>query len=30
LGVDRGDPDLDVSKVVHDLCDSHRSRLIHC
>lgn len=30
LSVDRSDPYLNVPKVVHDLCDSHRSRLIHC
>jgi len=30
LSIDGGDPYLDVSEVVHDLGDSHRSHLIHC
>lgn len=30
LGIDGGDADLDVPKVVHNLCDSHCSCLVHC
>ena len=30
LRVDGRDSYLDVSEIVHDLCDSHRSRLIDC
>jgi hypothetical protein len=30
LGIDDCNSKLDVPKVVHDLCDSHRSCLVHC